>query len=693
MFDRRIADLPDDSKKSDFGEVARIAKRRLEAIESFEEHNRVLAIEDYGMRAGLNHWDAQEVARRKQERRPALTINRLPAFIRAIIGDQRRMRPSIKFEAVDYEPEGGIKNVTGTNDYHIAQVYDAVAQHVERRSAAEEAYDWAFDCALTGGVGYWRVRTELAGLGGDDQEIRIDRVLNPFSVYLDPNALLRGPEYADFGHIADRFDRELMRDRYPGANLADHGNAPYGEALAYQYDNKVRVTEYYARYRKKQTVVVLSDGRVLNGEAYLRQNDQLAQRNVTIVRAEEVEVPVVYWYLMSGSEVLEGPVEFPCSYIPIVPCYGDLVVYQGRPYLEGIIRHAHDAQRSLNYWETAATEKVALAPKSPWVGDGEAVQKYKTLWDTANVKNYNFLPYDSKGGTLPAPQRVPGAQIDAGLIERLQASHINLHHVIGRYQDNQGEMSNAEAGVAIEARQSSGDNATHLWFDNVGKAIRYTGVILAEMIPRVYDSTRVLRLRFHDDVQDYIQLHEPVQEMTESGELRTRYLNDLGTARFDVSVDTGPSFATQRQEAREALFQLVQAAATAMPPAVAVILPKAIRNMDIPGAAELAEDLEAFVPPEVMQRRQQEDQQEITPQMVQQMIQQAIQEFAQTSGLEIQQQEMAAKGLKAEADMLGAQADVLEAESRMIEAQGKATGALAQLLGLSNSGDTMRRTV
>jgi hypothetical protein len=105
-----------DSDEQDLLEQAR--KRFALAVEA-ESENRKEALEDMRFRSG-DQWPAEIRNAREQDRRPCLTINRLPQFSRQIINDIRQNRPSIKVNPVDDQA-----------DVETAKIQQGIIRHIE----------------------------------------------------------------------------------------------------------------------------------------------------------------------------------------------------------------------------------------------------------------------------------------------------------------------------------------------------------------------------------------------------------------------------------------------------------------------------------------------------------------------------------------------------------------------------------
>jgi hypothetical protein len=290
---------------------------------------------------------------------------------------------------------------------------------------------------------------------------------------------------------------------------------------------------------------------------------------------------------MSGAEVLET-VDWAGKFIPIVPVYGDELLVDGRRRLRSLVRDAKDPQRMFNYWRTTSTELVALAPKAPFIGRKGAFDTDSAKWATANVQSHAYIEYD---GPEP-PIRQPFAGPPAGAISEALNAADDIKSAIGLYDASLGARSNETSGRAILARQREGDVSTFHYVDNLSRAIRHAGRILLDLIPKVYGTARVIRVLGADGKASSVGVAPGGQ----GGQLKgVEAIYDLTAGKYDLTVRSGPSFTSRREEAANQMIELIRAYPAAAP-ALGDLL---ARNLDWPGAEEVAGRLAALLPPQV----------------------------------------------------------------------------------------------
>ncbi|MCW5719334.1 MAG: hypothetical protein KIS68_16060 [Bauldia sp.] len=559
------------------------ALARWERAEAREAENRRAAYEDLAFRAG-EQWPEDEAGRLEGEGRPALTLNRIPAFVRQVTNDIRLMRPSISVVPVD-----------GDGDPKTAAVLGGMIRYVENRSDAQAAYFCGMDSQVVAGIGHWQVLTEYASERTFDQEIRIAPIDDGVAVLWDPDAVL--PTRADAMWCFQPVDltHAAFRERYPEAaasvaELNGEGTAA-SAASGWLGEDFVRVARYWQKRKTVRTLALMPDGSVQEVDT----PEKVAKAKKADARIEEREGFRVTHMVISAAEVLEPETDWPGRFIPIVPVLGEEVRIGRRVVRHGIIRYAKDAQRMFNYAQSAQVEAIALQPKAPWLVTEDNVKAYAAVWAEANAKPLPYLPYrpDPANGGAP-PQRAQPAIASTGLSEMIAMAGQNLKDIIGIQDAGLGERSNEVSGKAILARQREGDVGMFTYVDNFTRAIRHTGAILVDLIPRIYDTKRMIRVMGEDGVVDLVPINQPVTD-PDSGLVKVA--NDLSVGAYDVFVQPGPGYTTRREEARDGMLELAKMAPNLLIPLTLDLIAKA---QDWPMADQIARRARTVIPPEVL---------------------------------------------------------------------------------------------
>jgi len=296
---------------------------------------------------------------------------------------------------------------------------------------------------------------------------------------------------------------------------------------------------------------------------------------------------------VSGAEVLEGPIDWPGKSIPLIPVIGSEIPVDDKVVRHGLIRFARDPQQLYNFARTSAAESMSQAPRSPWLVTPAMIKPFKNVWDTAHKSLRPYLPFQPDPDQPAGPQRMPPPDIPMAYFNEAQIADGDIKASVGIYDPQLGERSSETSGKAILARENQGDTGTFHYSDNLKRALEYAGRQLVEVIPKIYDSERIVRILGEDDSEYFVPINS-VAGYDEEGE--PVYINDMQAGRYDCRVTIGPSYSTKRTEAAESMFQFIQA----FPPAAQLAGDLIASNMDWPGADAIAERLRRAVPPEVL---------------------------------------------------------------------------------------------
>lgn len=568
------------------------AMRRYKASVEATQENRVDMIDDQRFASG-DQWPDDVKAMRAG--RPMQTINRLPAFIDQIIGDARQNKVAIKV----FAGEDG--------DVEVAKIYSGLIRSIENRSNADFAYDTALEQTATFGFGAWRIKTRYVDDDTFDQEVTIERIPNALNVHFDPSAIQ--PDYSDaeYAIVVDSISKDEFKARWPKAAETNF-QTEHVEAGWAAGDN-MQIAEYWYKDRTPATLYLLNDGTATFDRPTAPE---------LVIRERKSEKCVVRMCIMSGAEVLEQA-EWAGRYIPIVGVNGKEDMVDGKRILRGIVRHAKDPQRMYNYWRTIDTETKALAPKAPVMVTTKQLDGLDEYWSDALSGNLPYLPYNPDP-TAPMPQRLNAGMQDKGFEQAAMLAVDEMKATTGIYSAALGEQSNETSGRAILARQREGDTANFAYIDNLSRAIRYSARVIIDLIPKIYDTERVVEIMGIDGQKKLERIN--TARVTEDGVIEQ--VNDLTTGRYDLVVDVGPSYTTKRIEALNMMVEIAK-----MNPAIMQVAGDLIvKSMDWDGADAIAERLKRTVPANIIGDEEGEQEQEI-PAEVQQMIEQGKQLIAQ----------------------------------------------------------------
>jgi len=529
--------------------------------------------------------------------RPCLTINKLPQHVRQVTNDQRQNRPS-----------GRVIPVDDKADVEVAEIYDGIVRHIEYMSDADVAYDTACENQVTYGEGYIRLLTEYTGDDTFDQDIRIGRIRNSFSVYMDPTIQDPCGSDAKWCFITEDLTKSeyerLFPDAMPISSIQQQG---VGDENLSNWLNEdvVRIAEYfYIEYEPAKLNLYPDNRTAFEGS---REDAMFKASGLAPLKSRQVDRKRVKWCKTNGYEMLEEN-DWAGQWIPVIRVVGNEFEVDGRLFVSGLVRNAKDAQRMYNYWVSAETEMLALAPKAPFIGYGGQFEGYEQQWKTANVNNWPYLEVnpdvtDGAGAVLPLPQRSPPPMAQVGLIQAKAGASDDIKSTTGQYDSSLGATSNERSGRAILAREKQGDTGTYHYVDNLARAIRYTTRQIVDMIPKIYDTQRIARIIGIDGETGMAKIdptqQEPVKKIVnpENPNIVIEKIYNPGVGKYDVCVTTGPSYMTKRQEALDSMSQLLQG----NPALWAVAGDLFIKNMDWPGAQEMSKRFAKTIDPKLLE--------------------------------------------------------------------------------------------
>lgn len=583
------------------------ARKRLDRCIQAESENRKNGLDDLKFKSGEGQWPADVQAQRNFDNRPCITVNKLLTFVHQITNSERENRPAIN-----------ISPVGDKGDPEVAKMFAGLIRYFDREAAADIAYDTGYESAVSIGWGYWRTLTEYDAPDSFDQTIKVARIRNMFTVYLDPDH--QDPTGADvkYGFVTELLSRDEFKDRWPKAQQMPYTEGGIGDTLMKGWisQDKLRIAEYFEIEHEKRKLLALGNG-VVGWEDEL---DPDAVETFGIVRERESERPKIMWYKLTAVEILERQ-EWAGANIPIVKVIGDEIDIEGKVKYSGVIRMAKGAQLMYNYFRTLSVELQALQPKAPYIMAEGQDEGYETEWKQANTKNYpvlHYRPVDVEGKPAPAPQRTQMIPATTGADQQAQIAAQDMMATTGiRFDATPQERMYDESGRALRELRRSGDIGSFHYVDNLARSLRRQGEIYLDLIPKVIDTRRILTILREDGSEEQIQIDpNSPKPMTEgrnpvSGKVMKIFNPSIG--KYGVTVTIGPSYATKRIEAAESMMDF----ARAMPNAAALIMDLIAKNQDWPGADEMAVRLAKAIPPQYLSVDQMKD----VPPQVQAIIQ------------------------------------------------------------------------
>lgn len=594
--------------------IVELAHKRYKVSETWEATARVNFDFDYKFANADTHnkyqWDADLVLSRELDQKPCLTINKTQQHNLMVINDAKQNKPGIR-----------IRPVGDQATFEGAQIYQELVYHIEYISNAENVYDHATTFQVEAGIGYWRVCTDYISDDTFDQEIYIRKIKDPRSVYLDPD--INEPDGSDarFGIVFEDMPKDLFCEKYPDF-AAIASSTAIGNAALYGWltENHVRVAEYYTKEEQKDKLVTWTNenGQVIKKVSELTQAEKAFYQELKKQKQiweqyefqqRKIVTDAIKWYKIAGNRIIEKG-DWLGKYVPIVRLVGTETVIDGVLDRKGHTRALINAQQIYNYNTSANVEFGALQTKAPWVAPTAAIEGFEEYYKTANRVNHSYLPYnqyDEDGNKIDAPHRPLAPQASPAYVQQMEIAQNEMMMVTGQYQAQFGENENAKSGVAINARQRQGDRATYHFIDNQAIAIRFTGKIVIDLVPKIYDTKRIKKIVAQDGTKMDVTIDpklkqatqdvtpkDPAQQQMDNGQKIKEIIFNPSFGMYDIQADVGPSFATKRMETASVLTQIAVGNKELMP-LIGDIL---FKNLDFNGADILAERFQKMLPPQ-----------------------------------------------------------------------------------------------
>lgn len=564
----RGPDAPRTLSDEEQSNIVKEVRERVEESWNYDKDNRREAALDLRFMAG-DQWPEQIRMARQAANRPTPTINVLPQFVRQVTNDIRQADLAVKVAPVDDQ-----------SDPKLAKIYNGLLKQIHYRSSAKAVYACGSEQQAACGIGWWRIISDYVDETAFDQELRVVKILNPLSVFCDPGGSLPDRSDAMWMCVSEMIPRKSFERRWPKAQAVsvDVSRDTSSDGFFWATPDAIRICEYYRKVPVKKTLALLENGDVVDITG--KGEGELGLLPIQITR-EAYQYKVEH-YLVSGADVLEGPNDWPGRYIPLVPVIGAEIPLENMTYRHGVIRFARDSQQMMNIYRAAATEAIGLAPKAPFKVTPKQIATFKDQWDTVNTTNRPYILYNpDPNAPGVAPQREPMSEVPAALIQQAEIANDDIKRTTGIYDSSLGQRSNETSGRAIQARQIESDVANYHYADNFRAALEHTGRILIDLIPKIYDNERVIRIIGEDEKEENV----PINQVLMGVDGVPVMVNDLGAAVFDVRVAIGPSYSTKRAETMASLTEFVKS----LPPELqAVSVDLIAKASDWPGADLLA---------------------------------------------------------------------------------------------------------
>lgn len=439
-------------------------------------------------------------------------------------------------------PSGKVHPINDGASVNTAKVFDGLIRSVDTRSSGKQARIHAFKQTVVGGLGSWRVLVVEGDAGKRD--LRVDRIMDPTTVLIDPAAKAMDFSDAEWAFLVSWVPKEEFEEQNPGVDAGSF--AP--EYKAWFSKDAVQVVEYWVRGK---------DGAF----------DQ---------------------YLVLADKVLSRVEDYPGKLLPIMYLTGEETVVEQDRSFQGVVRSVRDMQVLHNLTQSRMADWIARSAQPQWLAEAEQVADYLESWRTSNESGDPVLLYQATA-TGGKPQRIDPLPPPTGLLETGARTDEDIRMTIG-IRDPLADIPASQSGKAIQLQISQGNIGTFEFADRLNELVKYEWKVLLDLIPSVFDYPHIREIMGLDGNLSTVALNAPY---IENGE---EVMHDLSRGKYLVTVTMGPSYESQRAEASDKLVELVGK----FPQIMGVAGDLIVRNMDFQGADELADRLQALIPPQAL---------------------------------------------------------------------------------------------
>ncbi len=520
------------------------------------------------------------------ENKPKFEVNKIMLAVIRIVNEYRNNRITVDYVSKD-----------GTPNEKMAEVCDGLYRADEQASVADEAYDNAFEEAVGGGIGAWRLRTVYEDEENDEddrQRIRFEPIFDAdSSVFFDLNAKRQDKSDAKYCFVVTSMTRESYKETY-NDDPTDWPKVIHQYEFDWSTPDVVFVAEYYKIEEKTETIRIIKaiDGTEERYTTTDFRNDETLEETLlaighTEIRQKRVKRMRVRKYIMSGGKVLEDAGYIAGKCIPIVVVYGKRWFVDNIERCMGAVRLAKDAQRLKNMQLSKLGEISALSSVEKPILVPEQVAGHQVMWAEDNLRDYPYLlvnPITSADGgtTISGPVAyTKSPSIPPAMAALLSLTESDMQDILGNQQGADKMVSNI-SGKAVEMIQTRVDMQTFIYMSNFAKGMKRCGEIWLSMAKEIYtEDNRKMKTISPAGDASVVELMQPMVDQ-ETGEIKMA--NDLSSASFDVVADVGPSSSSKRAATVRALTGMMQI--TTDPETSQVLTAMAMMNMEGEGVSD-----------------------------------------------------------------------------------------------------------
>jgi hypothetical protein len=621
-------------------------RQRYEEGVSADDHNVEAGKEDAKFVAG-NQWDPVVEERRKRQKKPILTVNRLIAFIAQIVGNRLMNETEIRVNP----------DKAGTKA--IATIREGIIRRIYKNSQAVFARDEAHKYQVIGGQGAFYLSIEYAGDDVFEQKICLKNIADPYAAVFDPMGVEPTGADCEWAFVGEDISNKAYKNTWPwAATVSFDSSEKWNQSGHWATMETVRIVSYWRMVTEgTKTLALFQDGTThdVSDKEEFEYLHLVAQRSDGTPYTREVPNRFARLYIASGAALLEGPYDYPISSLPVYRVSGWEVNDGQRLHRWGLVRFLKDSQRLHNYWRSVLAEQLVAVPRNKWLTTPASIQGHEAKWRNSPTSDDPFLFYNDGE---PAPVHIPPPGLDAALVNEAGMSTQDLKDISNIHEASLGMPSNEVSGKAIQQRQQVSDVGSYIYSDRLRMADERCAKNIDELIPHVYDTQRTLTIIGQDDKTLLQVINDPNDPDS-----------DVTLGQYGVTVTVGPATSTKRALAAEQMMAFVNA----IPEVASQVMDLVAEAQDWPKSDEFARRFRMQLAPGIISpddMSPEEQQMAAQNQQIQQ-LQQQLQEAAAQADLSVKQQNAA--NLEARSNLAAAQAykAIHDARARIMDVRSK----------------------
>lgn len=508
-------------------------------------------------------WDPKVRRQREDLGRPCVSFDELNQYCNQVINNVRQSKTSVTVLPVG----------AGAND-KTAEARQGIIRQIEYDSKAQAADITAFENALQRSYGYSRVDTEYISPTSFEQKICVKRIPNPDTVLFDPDCKEADCSDATYCFVVDVLRWQDFKRKYPKAKTVSFTTNDMKAAPSWVKPDSIQIAEYWKVERKKRKLLLMplealkklkeppeqapdiltyhDDGQDYPAMA-VYEDELVKDHGLEPFEDRDTETREVCQYITNGIEILEEH-EIAGSYIRIIPCFGKEIYTEdasgSKRQLISLVRLARDPAMSYAYLCSQEMEEAAMTPRVPYVGYLGQFEG-RDGWKEAHRQPMAYLEINpvtdqTSGQVLPLPTRTPFMpNFQAYEMAKDGARRAIMSAMSISPLPTAAQRNNEKSGVALDRIAGQQALGSYHFVDNFHRYLEHRGRVINELIPIIYDTPREVGIMKPDDSHETIRVND--RNFTHEGEKEPTHY-DMSAGQHDVTISTGPSYESQREE-------------------------------------------------------------------------------------------------------------------------------------------------